>query len=190
MMDARRAARRDLGAITGPLARQILTQTEPAIDAEVRRLRPALRHCQGIDEDDLRALGQIAALESYLTWDANAGCALRSWAGKLIRWRLTEAVQRTQSPERTAGATPPGAFDEVIDPSEGYDESERLDWLQATLGSLSPRLRTLVAARLRGESGREVGRTLGISDARVVEQLATAVSELRDAAMDAGLADG
>lgn len=189
-MDARRAVRRDLGAISAGLARQILSQTEPAIDAEVRRLRPALRHCQGLDEDDLRALGQIAALESYLTWQPDAGCALRSWAGRTIRWRLAEAIERSQSPERTAGRTPPAALEEAVDPSEDYDESERLDWLQGSLGGLTPRLRTLVAAKLRGESGREVGRSLGISDARVVEQLADAVSELREAAMDAGLADG
>ncbi len=153
-MDPKRVVRLDLGSISAPLARQILEQTESAVEAEVRRLRPALRHVAGIDEDDLRSLGQIAALESYLTWDAERGGALRTWAGRLIRWRLTEAVQLAQSPEQTAGSVPRAAAEEAVDPTEGYDAAERAEWLQSTLGGLTPRLRVLVAARLRGETGR------------------------------------
>jgi DNA-directed RNA polymerase specialized sigma24 family protein len=188
-VDPKRVVRLDLGSISAPLARQILEQTESAVEAEVRRLRPALRHVAGIDEDDLRSLGQIAALESYLTWDAERGCALRTWAGRLIRWRLTEAVQLAQSPEQTAGSVPRAAAEEAVDPTEGYDAAERAEWLQSTLGGLTPRLRVLVAARLRGETGREAGRTLGISDALASSKVLEALRILHRAAVDDGLGD-
>lgn len=186
---ARRAVRLDLGTISGPLARQILEQSASAVEAEVRRLRPALKHTQGLDADDLRSMGQIAALESYLTWDAAAGCALRTWTGKVIRWRLSEAIERAQSPERCSGSTPPKALEQTYDPSEGYDASERIGWLETTVGTLAPRLRCIVAAKLRGESGSEVGRTLGVSQTLISVELDRALGTLRLQAVDDGLGE-
>lgn len=186
-MDARRAVRHDLGSIGAALAARILSECEPAIDAEIRRLRPALRHTQGIDEDDLRSLGQIVALESYLTWEEGRGRTLRSWAGQNVRWRLGEAIRAAQSPEESRGASV--ASDEVVDPREGYDEAERLEWLQSAIGRLSPRRRVLVVSTLRGEQQHAVGSTLGIGRSRVCQEISVAVAALHEAAVHAGLVD-
>lgn len=185
-MDPRRIVRLDLGSISGAQAAAILAECAPAVDAEVARLRSALRHTQGVDEDDLRSLGQIACLEASLTWDASRGCALRTWAGRMVRWRLSEAVQAAQSPERGGIET---SEEEGVDPHEDYDEAERLEWLQRALGGLTPRLRLLVASRLRGEAQGAVGRTLGIAKARTSQEVHAAVACLRVAAAGAGLVE-
>jgi DNA-directed RNA polymerase specialized sigma subunit len=187
-MDATRAVRRDLGSIDAALASRILTECAPGIDAEVRRLRPALRHTQGIGVDDLHALGQIAALEAYLTWEAGRGRTLRSWAGQVVRWRLTGAVMDAQSPEESRG-TPPQRPEDVVDPALDHDEAERQAWLLDTVGKLAPRLRVLVVSKLRGEEQAATARTLGIGQGRVSQEIRVAIVTLQAAAADAGLLD-
>lgn len=186
-MDPRRAVRRDLGGIGAAVAIRVLTECAPAIEAEVRRLRPSLRHVQGLDEDDLRSLGQIAALEAYLTHADGRGRTLRSWAGQVVRWRLVEAVQAAQAPDEHVMLE----GDEVeVDPTLDYERAEQISWLHRTVGTLPPRMRVLVAARLSGQSQGAAGRTLGIGDTRVSQEVGAAVVALHAAALDAGLVDG
>lgn len=187
MMDAHRAARLDLGGIGAELARRILAECAPAVDAEVRRLTPALRHTHGIDADDLRSLGQIAVLEAYLTHQEGRGRTLRSWAGQVVRWRLSEAIESSQAecvsdPEVDSDTAGPAE-----DPAESYDSIERVVWLEQTLGTLPPRHRTLIAQQLRGEAQRHLGATLGLGRTRVSKETQNAVAALRARAIDAGL---
>lgn len=192
MMDNRRAARLDLGMIGAALASRILAECSLAIEVEVRRLTPALRHTQGLDPEDLHALGQIAVLEAYLTHEPEKGRTLRSWAGQVVRWRLVEAVQQAQSPEAGGNGAVCDAEpeDEAEDPATSYDEIEKLTWLQQAIGRLPPRQRTLLAARLRGETGREVGKTLGLGDVRASQVASGAIRLLYEQALDAGLVGG
>lgn len=92
-MDVGRQARRNLGGLDPARVKEILELARVPIEAEVSRYRVALRRCSAIDADDLRALGQIAALEAAQTHDPSRGSALRSWIGFLVRQRITEAMK-------------------------------------------------------------------------------------------------
>lgn len=51
----------------------------------------ALRLCAGgLDRDDFEQIARLAALEAWLTFDANRGVTPKAWIKKLVRWRLRE----------------------------------------------------------------------------------------------------
>lgn len=204
---------RELGSISATRAAEVLTTCATVIDAEVRNAAPALRFMEGFDRDDLYALARIAALESSLTFVVGR-CAFTTWASRVIRWRLLEAVRSAQRPpgaleldapciaraefgvselgvgtlEPLGASHAPEAL--VLDPADEQDRDERVRWLVTALGALSPRRRALVVAKLRGESGQELSAMLGVSDGRISQEVRVAVDALHAAAVDAGLTDG
>ncbi len=181
-MDARRAARRDLGSVSDADAACWIAEARPATEAEIRRL--AWLCNAAVDEEDLRAVAHVAILEAHLSYRPGR-CSLRTWVGKLIRWRLTEAVQAEQRPEEPLEQP-------VVNgrsPEEIVEATERAGWLQSAIGKLGPRHRTIVAARLRGEVTRHTGMTLGISGGRVRQELEVATAALAQAALDEGVTD-
>lgn len=90
----RREARCDLSGFTVAEVREVLALARVPIDAEISRVQRALKRCASIDEDDLRSIGQIAALEAKKKFDPARGVMLRSWIGSVVRWRISEAVKR------------------------------------------------------------------------------------------------
>lgn len=195
---------RELGSISAARAAEVLSTCATVIDAEVRNAAPALRYMEGFDLDDLRALARIAALEASLTF-VEGRCAFTTWASRVIRWRLLETVRSAQRPPEAVELDAPCATrsesgvglgvghtpDELsVDPTIEQDRDERVRWLTAALGTLSPRRRAVVAAKLRGESGRELSVALGVCDGRISQEVRVAVDALHAAAVDAGLTDG
>lgn len=198
-VDPRRVARLDLRSVTSTSARDLLSACEPAIEAEVGRWSGLLARGRGLDADDLRAVGRVAVLEASLTYQPDRGRTLRTWAGLVVHQRISEVAGAAcaLAEHEVPAADPDGLLegdehveaDDVVDPQLEQDQRERLAWLARALAKLPPRRRAILAAKLRGESQREVGRTLGISDARTSQEVDAAVAELRALAVDAGLLD-
>jgi RNA polymerase sigma factor (sigma-70 family) len=183
-MDPRRAARRDLGEIDAGRAQEVLREVEPVLRGEVRRVAKALLMVAGLGEDDLLALARIAALEAALSHEEGRG-TLRAWVRRHVRWRLGEALDR--APDREA------PLPEVLVNGRGPEETAqvraRAVWLQGAVAKLPPRHRTLVAAKLAGESQRTTARTLGISDGYASQQLQQAIRRLHARALAEGWID-
>jgi len=185
-MDPRRSIRADLGAIDDRTARAFLEVCATAIAAEVRRFVPSVRVLQGVDEDDLVALARAAALEAYATWTPSRACTRRTWAARVMRWRLGEAVGRALE-RRDEYLEKPEAVLNGANPSEVYDGLERVSWLQGAVAKLPKRHQILVAAKLRGESTSATGRSIGIGKTQASRQLHEAIALLAEAAHEVGL---
>jgi len=99
MIRPERVARVDLGAVSNEDAERVLTLAKPCIAIEIRALGAAQHHLDGIEYDDLVAIGQIAAVEAFATWEEGRGARLKTWIQRMVRWRLRETVQASQRRE-------------------------------------------------------------------------------------------
>ena len=74
-------------------ARAALDRYEGLVQAVARRLAPAARMGQALDQDDLWAEGRIAVLEALRTYQG-FGIEERTWVGTRIRQRMIDAIRR------------------------------------------------------------------------------------------------
>ena len=74
-------------------AREALTRYEGLVQAVARRLAPAARFGQALDQEDLCAEGRIAVLEALRTYQG-FGIEERTWVGTRIRQRMIDAIRR------------------------------------------------------------------------------------------------
>ena len=74
-------------------ARTALRRYEGLVQAVARRLAPAARLGQALDQEDLWAEGRIAVLEALRTYQ-NFGIEERTWVGTRIRQRMIDAIRR------------------------------------------------------------------------------------------------
>lgn len=74
-------------------ARVALDRYEGLVHAIARRLAPAARMGQALDQDDLWAEGRIAVLEALRTYQG-FGIEERTWVGTRIRQRMIDAIRR------------------------------------------------------------------------------------------------
>jgi RNA polymerase sigma factor for flagellar operon FliA len=74
-------------------ARVALDRYEGLVHAIARRLAPAARMGQALDQEDLWAEGRIAVLEALRTYQG-FGIEERTWVGTRIRQRMIDAIRR------------------------------------------------------------------------------------------------
>ena len=74
-------------------AREALGRYEGLVRAVARRLAPAARFGQALDQEDLCAEGRIAVLEALRTYQG-FGIEERTWVGTRIRQRMIDAIRR------------------------------------------------------------------------------------------------
>jgi RNA polymerase sigma factor for flagellar operon FliA len=74
-------------------ARVALHRYEPLVQAVARRLTPAARFGQALDQEDLAAEGRIAVLEALRSYEG-FGIEERTWVGTRIRQRMIDAIRR------------------------------------------------------------------------------------------------
>jgi RNA polymerase sigma factor FliA len=74
-------------------ARTALQRYEGLVQAVARRLAPAARIGQALDQEDLWAEGRIAVLEALRTYQG-FGIEERTWVGTRIRQRMIDAIRR------------------------------------------------------------------------------------------------
>lgn len=172
----------DLSAISSERAAELLKEFGALIEGELRKYGGV--HLQGLGYDDLRSVAQLAVLEASLSHDPERG-TLRTWARRLVRWRLGDTVKQAQPKEELTDR--PEDFLNGRNPYEILAKIEETMWVHQSVGCLDPRRRTIVVATMAGETLRQIGPTLGISKSRVGQERDTAFAWLREQALEAGL---
>ena len=173
---SRRIARRDLSGLDPARVRELLAQLRDAIDYEVRYFT-AWGANVGLEPDDLRQLARVAVLDAAVMHGGRGDASVRHWAKRTIRWRLTEALTRSERPEEPLEA--PHRIVNGHNPEELVERQELISWMRTQVGRLSVRQRTIVACRLEGETLQEIASTLGISKTRVHQESRAAFETLR-----------
>lgn len=172
-MDASRVARVDLSDIDQETAAELLASYTPIVKRAAFRLRRVA--IPGIDREDLLAVGRIAVLEAYVTWNRRAGSVFSTWVCRVVRWRMGEVVQKCATQEETLVRDPA----ETNTPESRFLAAEDESWFETAVSELTPRQGAIVAARLDGETLAEIASTLGIHLSRVSRELQTAINALQ-----------
>jgi RNA polymerase sigma factor (sigma-70 family) len=97
-MFVRRQVRQDMSSVPPQTARQILRDFEKLINAEARLSARMTRHTPWFGFEDYAAVGQIAAMEAFVLYRPECGASLKTWIGRMVRWRMREAVRRVRDP--------------------------------------------------------------------------------------------
>ena len=174
--------RHDLGTISSARAAELLSEFCPVIEGELKRYSGV--ELQGLGYDDLRSVAQIAVLEASLSFE-DGRVLLRTWVGRVVRWRLAETA-RTAQPDVELTDRPED-FLNGANPYEVMEHIETVMWVRQAVGALGPRRRTIVVSSMGGETLRQIGPTLGISKSRVGQEREKAYETLRTQALEAGL---
>jgi RNA polymerase sigma factor (sigma-70 family) len=144
-----------MGSIGAATARQLLEDYAGLVAGVAR------------GDEDLAQVARIAVLEAYVTHRQGRGRKLKSWVHRVVRWRVAEAWQRR----------PPEALPLEEELLNGAPPDRLLEQLQGVrmarqyIDSLSPRLQTVYAALLTGETPTEIAHTLGITPGRLRQVL-------------------
>ena len=147
-------------------------------DAEARRLLDSYMrivwalaplHPQ-LSDDELRAAGEDAILEAYLSLDGDRASE-GTWVRRVIHWRLAEVSRPIEAESLPA------------DPQVANGLDPELALIQATavhlVGRLSPRHQMVVDGRMRGETYEEIAEQIGVSFQRVHTEAKLAFRLLR-----------
>jgi RNA polymerase sigma factor (sigma-70 family) len=97
-MFVRRQVRQDMSSVPPKTARQILRDFEKLINAEARLCARMTRHTPWFGVEDYAAVGQIAAMEAFVLYRSECGASLKTWIGRMVRWRMREASRRVRDP--------------------------------------------------------------------------------------------
>ncbi|MDB4974252.1 MAG: polymerase, sigma 28 subunit, FliA/WhiG subfamily [Myxococcaceae bacterium] len=121
-------------------AREALRRYEGLVQAIARRLAPAARMGQALDQDDLCAEGRIAVLEALRTYQG-FGIEERTWVATRIRQRMIDAIRRldTRTRDELRLFSTQAASDAQDDSAEASSSDSR---------ERRERVRALVARRL------------------------------------------
>ena len=166
--------RRNLGAIDNPTATRLLRAYLPAVYA-LRPLFPRL------DEASLRAAGEDAILEGYLSLDTERASE-GTWIRKVIFWKLSTTAKRRLPPVMQSLGTDPPILN-GIDPEAAFWRATAVH----LISRLSVRQQQVVDGRMRGETYAEIGEQLGISDTMAHRDGREAFKILRDLLSDPGV---
>jgi RNA polymerase sigma factor (sigma-70 family) len=154
-MSASRDVRVDLGSIDAATARRLLREYSGLVAGVAR------------GDEDLAQVARIAVLEAYVTHRPGRGRTLKSWVHKVVRWRVADAWQR-----RPVEALP--LEEELLNgapPDRLLEQLQGVRLARQYVDSLSPRLQTIYAAMLNGETPSEIAHTLGITPSRLRQVL-------------------
>jgi RNA polymerase sigma factor (sigma-70 family) len=97
-MFVRRQVRQDMRAVPPKTAQQILRDFERLITHEARQCARMTRYMPWFGVEDYAAVGQIAAMEAFVLYRPDCGAVLKTWIGRMIRWRMREASRRVRDP--------------------------------------------------------------------------------------------
>ena len=183
-MRAVRAVRADLSGVSDADARRVLALVEVTINAELARFTTI--HLAGMDLDDLRQLARIAVLEAFATHQEARGARFKTWASRIVRWRICEAIQAAQPREEIRAELPEPP---ALDGEEVLDIREKLHWLEEAFGRLTPREKLIIVKRLEGESWKTLSATISINISRAHQVRSNAVARLREEASAYGIAE-
>jgi len=87
-----------MSKVSSKTAQELLRQFEPLINSEARRLANRSRNSPWFGFEDFVAVGQIAAIEAYVSYNAETNVTLKTWGHRIIKWRMREAAQRVSDP--------------------------------------------------------------------------------------------
>jgi len=163
--------RLDLGDVDNDTATRLLKAYLPVVYA-LAPLFPVL------DAASLRAAGEDAILEAYVTLDperAQEG----TWVRRVIHWRLAEASRPPWDHNIERFDVDPQAPN-GIDPEEAFWRATCV----SALGHLTTRQQMVVEGRMKGLTFEELGTQLGISHTLVHRESVRAFAALRDLLTD------
>jgi DNA-directed RNA polymerase specialized sigma subunit len=194
----------DLSGFTPARVREILALAEKPIGVEISRLTQAVRRCAALDEDDLRAIGQIAALEAAKIYTEDRGMTLRSWIGVVVRWRLGAMMERAgdlatrevplgsardlevclvERPSSDRALRASGEDQLVADESmsDAIAREQQRAIVMRYIARLTPRQQVLLVQHLGNseESNEELGASLGVDRTIVWRDIAAAIEAIR-----------
>jgi RNA polymerase sigma factor (sigma-70 family) len=182
-VDPARVARVDLQGVSNAQARRALANMAGAVEKELKKV--AWVRLRGIDLDDLRAIAQLAVLESVVTYNESRGRKWSSWAYQLIRWRLQEAVRlelEREAQEVPMSSSPGFALDAASpSPEATYLAREERAQVEKHLAQLPPRAGMALACKLQGESLAEIGASVGVHYSLVCREIQDAVRTVSEA---------
>lgn len=157
----------DLGGIDSTTAERLLKTYLPVVYA----LAPLF---PGLDSASLRAAGEDAILEAYVTLDAERAQE-GTWVRRVIHWRLTEAA-RLPWDYHAERFDPDPQAPNGIDPEEAFWRATCV----SALGHLTTRQQMVVEGRMKGLTFEELGTQLGISHTVAHREAVRAFKALRD----------
>lgn len=181
-MMPRRVIRQDCSEVTNGQATAWLTEYGHVVEIQLRRVPRAALRAGWFDEDDLRAVGQMAVLEACQTYDEGrqAQIALRSWVGRLVDWRMRAAVKDAYKVS-TSAANPPEWATERTDDPEWLDMSAMQTQLREAIRQLGVRDKTILLEHLAGETSAGIGKPLGVSGPMIRQRIAAIERKLQAA---------
>lgn len=200
----------DLSSIGDAAARDLIERYRPIINDTVKRYLPGARATfHVIRREDLCAVAESAVLEAAVRYRVgdegrdNQGGGLATWVRRVVGWRVSESVQNLlvneplQSERVYNEADPTSTWSTNVHVDSGFRQAatqhtivqarQVVEWLQRSLGSLTPRRRIIIVSVLRGEAKTSIARSLGISPGRVSQEYKTAVEQLRKLALRDGI---
>ncbi|MCU0671320.1 MAG: sigma-70 family RNA polymerase sigma factor [Myxococcota bacterium] len=154
------------------------------IVAEVQRFVAWGRRV-GLDVDDLIQIAEGAAVEAAATWKADRGRKQRTWAGRIIRQRLVEALDQEapatepEVPSGPVGGDPLGGFDRFVPADEVAEQHARARTLERAISTLRDRRQHIVREHLKGRTFEQIGDELGVGHQFVAREHGKAVDEMR-----------
>lgn len=200
--NTRRDLRVELSGIDDSTARELLDRYTGMV-VQVVRLHggAAARAFHLLDLETLISIGQTALLEAHVTYregdvsrERVDGAGFRTWARRVVGWRISEAVHRQlrAEPEVSQRADSHNGVLRIkeaptVEPDEQAYHHELGRWLKRCLARLDVRERTIVALLLRGETKAEIARSLGLSESRVGQLYFQTLRQMREWAVEDGV---
>lgn len=146
------------------------------------------------DREDLLSMGRVALLQAHVTFEAGRGVKFLTWAHRLVRQALLDAVRNVR--ERARVESDMGEnfdldhYDAGVVPQDvELVEQREVRWLRAKLanGLLTERERSIMRMRLSGATLSSIGEQHGVSREwiRLTEKHVT--ERLRQAAAQEGV---
>lgn len=197
-MAAEREVRVDLRSLDDETVKALWEEHRVTLESMARRLfYRAQRSFVVITYEDLVDVGKSAICEAWVRFGhghASGKGGLHSWAERMMRWRMTEAIDELR-PEGLTFAARADAHNgglayrpaDIETAEERLQRTEVRRWLRGAIGKLPSRQSILVVAVMNGESLNEAGASLGISKTRAHQEYQTALAALRRSAMRHGI---
>jgi RNA polymerase sigma factor (sigma-70 family) len=159
-----------------PMARTLAGQLHRRVPARV-----------GLDELESDAV--YGLMEAARGFDASRGVSFRTYAGKCIRHAMWQGLKQRHHLQdlrsiETADETAPVLSDQIESAAPAPEHAAEVkDQVHHLLKHLEPKLRSVAQGLLRGLSGKQIAKELGIATSTVFQRL----SEIRQVAEELGI---
>lgn len=163
----------DYSGLTNAEARALLDEHRADVETLVGKVRT---FTPGYGEEDLRSVAEVAVLEAHRTYRPACGMSPRSWAYRVVQWRLEELRSEVIDLPTDYGALAPAPGPH---PEERVARIELQDWLERALASLPLQEGLILTRKLHGESSLAIGETIGLTPGRVSQLYRAGLERLR-----------